>query len=310
MGTVVLSLDAELAWGFHDVPGPPRQRFVEARDAWHRLLGMMDRYDTPATWSVVGHLFLDDCDGQHAGHPTPSGWFPCKPIAGTDGPTVWHGDGLLEAIRDAEQDHEIGCHTFSHVPFDESWVTRRIVDAELRASVESADQWGLPATELRSFTFPRNEVGFREVLADRGFTCYRGSQQSWWYDSLPDLLRQAGKLLDLTTDRTTPPIVRPQLDEYGLVNIPASMYLFIFGGAGRTAVESVRSDPVVALAKRGIDLVADGDGIFHAWLHPNDYVGERDLERVESILSYVDRRRNDSDLAVRTMGAVAHDAVQ
>ena len=307
MGTVVVSLDAELAWGFHDVIGPPRQRFVDARYAWRRLLGLLDDYGIPATWSVVGHLFLEDCDGRHADHPTPSGWFPCPSHRDASGREVWYGDGLVAAIADAEVDHEIGCHTFSHVPFGESWVTERIVDAELRASLEAAAESGLAASGFRSFTYPRNEVGYRNLLAERGFTCYRGRQPPWWYDALPVPLRQVGKLADLTVARTTPPIVYPRIDEYGLVNLPASLYLFIFEGRWRTALESVRPDPVVTLAMRGIDRVADGDGIFHVWLHPNDYVGERDLERVETVLAHVDRRRAETDLAVRTMGEVAEE---
>jgi peptidoglycan/xylan/chitin deacetylase (PgdA/CDA1 family) len=56
----VISVDAELGWGFHDID-PPTSRVEAARTGWKRLAGLFNEYDVPATWAVVGR----QCDEQH-----------------------------------------------------------------------------------------------------------------------------------------------------------------------------------------------------------------------------------------------------
>jgi peptidoglycan/xylan/chitin deacetylase (PgdA/CDA1 family) len=134
MGSVVVSIDAELGWGFHDHEEPPSSRIDAARSGWHTLLDVFDTYDVPATWAVVGHLFLETCDGVHANHPSIDGWFDRERESWTTRPDLRFGRDLVAATVDADVDHEIACHSFSHVLFDDSRVTREIASAEVAAA--------------------------------------------------------------------------------------------------------------------------------------------------------------------------------
>lgn len=298
MGSVVISLDAELGWGYVDYDDPP-ERVAHARSGWRTLLAMFDEYDVPATWAVVGHLMLDDCDGEHADLPAADGWFAKERDPSSFGLEQRFGDGLVDAIADASADHELGSHSFSHPEFgriDRAWAR-----AEVETCVELARERGL---ELDSFVFPRNSVGHRDVLAEHGFDCYRGVSPVTDADSVLKPLRTVtgGTVLDRRSL-----LVTPRTDEYGLVNVPASLYLFSFEGIAQRIADPVLGDPIVRAAKRGIDQAATGDGVFHVWLHPNNVWREYTRKRVRAILSYLDERRRDSELTVETMAAVAED---
>ena len=291
MGSVVISVDAELGWGFHDYDEPPVDRVENGRRGWQTLLALFDRFEVPATWAVVGHLLLDDCDGVHADHPSPPNWFERERTTWRDRPDLRFGPDLVEAIRDSPTDHEIGSHSFSHVIFTDPAVTDRIADAECRRARQLGREWNL---DLESFVYPRNEVGHRDALAGAGFRTYRGRTP------IPSSLRHT--LESLARGRSL--LVNPSVDEYGLVNVPASTFCFAFEGRMRSIAELVWDDPIVHLAKSGIDQAVDGDGVFHLWLHPNNLTTQRDVHRIRRILAYVDRRRTDSSLTVETMGAV------
>lgn len=303
MGSIVISTDAELCWGVHDLASPPLERFSHMREGWRTLLELSEEYEVPMTWAVVGHLLLDDCDGEHGDLPTPDGWFDHE-----RGPNAWprsirFGGDLVEDVLYSSVAHEIGGHSFSHVPFGADWTDEQLARAELRAFEDAADRWGLAPT---SFVFPRNGIGHREVLTEFGYECYRG-RRPWEPDSSlrERVMRVATKS---TLIRGSVPLEEPSLDEYGLLNVPASMYLFDFEGIPRRLLGSVREDPVVVRAKRGIDAAATEDGLFHMWLHPNDLVTPRDEDRVESIFRYVDHVRDSTSLTVETMGDVAEAA--
>jgi peptidoglycan/xylan/chitin deacetylase (PgdA/CDA1 family) len=301
MGTVVLSVDAELGWGFHDLDDPPRDRLANARRGWRTLLALCDEYRVPATWAVVGHLFLAECDGRHDDHPAPAGWFDHERGADRMAHPLRFGDGLVDRIQAADVEHEIGLHTFSHVELGASSTTARVADAELSAAVDAARAWDIDPS---SFVFPRNNVGNLQALADHDIDCYRGIEPT---NNLPDAWGTAGGIAYATLAGSSPPLVHPRRDSLGLVDVPASLFLFCFEGVARSVAESLVGDPVAVQAKRGIDRAAAADGVFHMWLHPNNLVTPRDAARLRSIFEHLARVRARTDLTVRTMAQVAAD---
>lgn len=291
MGTVVISIDAELGWGFHDLQTLP-ERIEHARDGWQYLVDLLDEYDLPATWAVVGHLLLEECDGTHGDHPLGPDWFSRERTTWAQRPDLRFADGLVEAVRESGPDHEIGCHTFSHVEFGAPQTSAEVARAELAASQRAATARGI---ELSSLVFPRNSIGHRRELAAAGFDCYRGRTPN------PD--SPTRKLLDATDGTPTPRIVQPAVDDWGLVNLPASLHLFGFEGLARTLVEPVFGDPIVEHVERGLAAVADDDGVFHVWLHPSSVSDERDRSRIRQICERIDAYRPAVDVA--TMATVA-----
>lgn len=297
---MVISIDAELGWGFHDLEFPPMDRIESGRSGWQTLLEVFEANDVPATWAVVGHLFLEECDGVHADHPSIDGWFDHERGVWRDRPDLRFGTDLIRGIIDSPVDHEVAAHSFSHVLFDDPEITREIARAEIEASIDAARSFGI---EYDSFVFPRNGVGHRDLLAAYDFSCYRSKE------SRPKsrLRRTAGKLLS-AVDPGRIDLVEPSVDEYGLVDIPPSMFLFGFEGNARRIAETVGTDPIVRQARHGIDRASRSDGVFHMWLHPNNLRADRDVERVRSIVEYAAERRADTRLQIETMAQVATHA--
>ncbi|ARS91806.1 polysaccharide deacetylase [Natrarchaeobaculum aegyptiacum] len=292
MGSVVISLDAELGWGFHDMADPPRDRVEAGRRGWSVCLELFDEFDVPATWAVVGHLMLADCDGQHDGHPAPDGWFARERGAWADREDLRFGSDLVEDLLAADADHEFASHSFSHVLFGRPETDRALARAEIERALEIAEEWGL---SIDSFVYPRNDVGHRDVLAEAGISAYRGRSPT--RDGV-------GGIVD-TRLRNRSLLVQPVVDEHGLVNVPASLFCYSFEGPRRTVAESIWTDPMVAQARRGIDEATRSDGLFHLWFHPNNLIQPRDDQRLRTILAHLERARERTDLTVETMGAVA-----
>ncbi|QLG48564.1 polysaccharide deacetylase family protein [Natrinema halophilum] len=292
MGSVVISLDAELGWGFHDLPEPPVERVESGRRGWRSMVELLEEFDVPATWAIVGHLMLDNCDATHADHPAPNGWFDRERTAWAERPDLRFGRDLVRDVLESDVEHEFASHSFSHVLFGRPETNRELAIAELERCRELADDWG---QSIDSFIYPRNDVGHRDVLAEHGIGAYRGTSPT--RDGVRGVFDSAIR------DRSM--LVTPIVDEYGLVNVPASMFLFGFEGTARVVAESIWEDPMVVLARRGIDEAARTDGLFHMWLHPNNLTHQRDDRRMRAILSHLERRRSATDLTVETMADVA-----
>ncbi len=296
MGSVVISLDGELGWGRH-LNVPSGEYVADARSCWYRLLERFDEFDVPATWAIVGHLFHSKCDERHEEHP--AGERCCtRAVDDTPAEQIWFGSELVDAVRSADVDHEIASHGYTHWRFDHEGMTEAIAERELRRSIDAAGE-----VELSSFVFPVNRMKYRRLLAEYGFDCYRGPNPRHATEST--FRRRATKIGDAFVRATPPPIVTPTVDEYGLVNVPASLYLSGFEGPLRSVAAAVGRDPIVAKAKRGIDAAVGSDGVFHMWLHPHDLVAEHGTERMEPILEYLRDRVDATDLRIETMNDVA-----
>ncbi len=256
------------------------------------MLELLDEFDVPATWAVVGHLMLEDCDADHAEYPAPDGWFDRERTDWADRKDLRFGRDLVRDILESDVAHEFASHSFSHVLFGRPETDRELAIAELERSRELAAEWD---RSIDSFIYPRNSIGHRDVLAEYGITAYRGSSPT----------RDGVRGVFDSTIRDRSMLVTPTVDEYGLVDVPASMFLFGFEGPARTVAESIWEDPMVVLARRGIDEAARTDGLFHMWLHPNNLTHQRDDRRMRAILSHLERKRSETDLTVETMTEIA-----
>ncbi|MFD1647763.1 polysaccharide deacetylase family protein [Haloarchaeobius litoreus] len=299
MGTVVLSVDAELAWGFHDKASPPMDRVQAGREGWRAALETFDEHDLPATWAVVGHLFLSNCDGSHPDIPAPSGWFLAEREGKLAGRELFCAPELVGDIGRADADHDLGIHTFSHVQFGALETTASLARTEIELAVDVARQAGFDPV---SFVFPRNDVGHRAELADSPMRCYRGVRPT----SRGGLEGRGGKVRAAALGPTAPPLVEPRIDEFGLVDVPASLYLYGFQGIGRRVAGLLREDPVVGAVRSGLDAAAERDGVLHLWLHPNNLVTDRDHERLRQVCELVARYRDEKGVGVETMRSVAN----
>lgn len=308
-GVFTISLDFELIWGTLDHNG--LERFgeicrVEREQVIDRLLALFVEFDISTTWCVVGHLFLDQCE-KHNGikHPeitrpahdwVTHDWFEFDPNETENEKSIFVGRSLVEKIRDCPVPQEIGSHSFSHVIFSDAGCSRETAVSEMRECKRVADEMGI---KMRSFAFPRNEVGHLDVLKEYGIDCYRGVEPHWYETGdYPKKVRRLAHLFDVVTAKT-PPVVMPEKDASGLWNIPGSAIYFPMHGKRRYLPVSVR----VRRALKGLNRAAREKRIFHLWFHPTNMAEHMDemFAGLRQILQHAARLRDKNQLEILTM---------
>jgi peptidoglycan/xylan/chitin deacetylase (PgdA/CDA1 family) len=311
-GIFTISIDFELIWGTLDLFGPSRfRRACETeRLLVGRLLSLFEEFEIPATWCILGHLFLDKCaSGANGKHPEiirprhswcSGDWFDHDPGATEAAAPLFYGKSLVEKIVACKVPQDIGCHTFSHVIFGDAGCSRETAESEVRACVRLAKELGIT---MRSFAFPRNSVGHLAVLRQLGFTCYRGPEPVWHEKTgIPAFVKRCGRLWEVLTI-ASPPTVLPEYTGSELWNIPGSMIYFPMNGF-RSAI------PLFWRTRRafkGLDAAARRQRIFHLWFHPTNLSDRPDamFRGLEQILEKATLMRRKGDLEIRTLAEVA-----
>jgi peptidoglycan/xylan/chitin deacetylase (PgdA/CDA1 family) len=281
-----VSIDFELMWGTADRPYAADFRSlceVERRQVVVRLLALLEEFDIPATWGVVGQLFLRQ--PADTSHPSP--------IVRQGPDELYHCADLVERIQRCKVAQDIGSHTFCHIEMDEAKCSPAAADADIAECARVARQWGI---EMRSLIFPRNLVGNLQALKRHGFTCYRGPEPHW-YARKRRMIRRLGHLLEILTARTPPSVTVKE--EGGLWNIPGSMLYTPSHGTRRYLPVWLR----VLRARRGLDHAVRRGEIFHLWFHPTDLAGRADamLYGLRRIFEHAASLRQSGRMEFRSM---------
>ncbi len=296
-----MSIDTELAWGDAGRPaGATGRAYDTERLVIGQILDVLARHRIPATWAVVGHLFLDQCqpvDGRVHPEierpPAAPDWFaidPCSTLA--DAPS-YYGSDIVAAIAACPVEQEIGCHSFSHVVATDCGPER--FASELAACQALA---GAVGTELRSYVYPRNGVAHVDRLPAAGIRTYRGSTASGRPGPSP------GRLARLV-DRVRPlaaTAVRPQREPSGVWNVPQT-YLLAPATRGRHLPVAVWARAPIARLRQAVR----ERSLFHLWFHPYNVTAdpERALGALEAVCRAAAGLRDTGRLDVMTMGQLA-----
>jgi peptidoglycan/xylan/chitin deacetylase (PgdA/CDA1 family) len=312
--TFALTFDTELMWGSFDRMSVERfqQRYPDIRATIRAILDQLDEFGIPATWAVIGHLFLERCEPDASGrnhpellrpaHPWFDGdWLRDDPGTDRERAPLWYGTDILDAIQGAATPHEIGSHSFTHPIFGAPGMTADVARSELAACVRVAAERGIT---LRSFVFPRNREGFHEVLREFGFTAYRGVDRTW-YGDYPRMAARGAHFLDQGVG-IAPRVSLPTERLPGLWDVPGSMLLLHRVGVRRWLSMQVR----VRKARSGLRRAIDQEAVFHLWTHPMNlaYEPEVMLSGLRAILRDVADLRDQGLLRVATMAEIAEDA--
>ena len=194
-GTFIISLDFELHWGIRDVKtvAQYRENLLGVRRAVPAMLATFAEYDVHATWATVGFLFFSRRNELLRALPAErpkyddarlSPYTEMEAVGQDENEDPFHfGRSLLEQIRSSPS-QEIGTHTFSHYYCLEPTQSIAAFQADLRAALAAAADFGVV---LKSIVFPRNqydeghlricgEMGLRRFEATRNHGCtVRGS---------------------------------------------------------------------------------------------------------------------------------------
>jgi hypothetical protein len=306
--TVVISLDLELNWGTFDLYCNEE---LQKMSQWTHDVGVpnllthLTRNGISASWAVVGAMMrrslpdvsaLPEVGYRHFSKP----WFSYVPPNGDESSNPeWFGAGLVELIRKAKPEQEIGFHSFSHVPFGLPGMTRERAIAEYNHCVETARELGIPA---KCFVYPRNLVAYLSDLRDAGFTCFRD------VDELP-IRFSSTKLKSLWMVMadflgTAPQIVEPVYKE-GIIAIPGSLMIRLAGGWRKYIPDSAR----LRRLRKGLERVRRSGGVFHVWFHPENLYPE--WPRLENVvarfLEELGALVRNKDVRCLTMGQLASE---
>ena len=259
-GAFVVSLDFELAWGTRGRKwakhvGPDLDGTRAAVDG---MLEVFDRYEIPATWVVVGGMFL----GGSKRHEWLAGSeFDDVPPGDCRSQPHWYAEDILEKILATKTKQEIGCHTLTHMFVQDTAESRKQFDLELERCVRLHEQ--LKLEKPTSFIFPKHYMAHFDLLAKHGFQFYRGPEAGW-FEHLPTVRGKAlGRLLSART-RQCPSVDLPWVGHGGLTAVPSSQFYSSFRSVGQYVSVPDR----VAKAIKGLNAAARHKKVFHLWSHP------------------------------------------
>jgi len=284
-GIIVFSADFEMAWAFRfskSLSQSAVEKGLTERKNIPVLLDLFERYNMPITWATVGHLFLSECkegsDGlPHSEMPRP-GFFENRNWSfdsgdyyqhdpGSDYKTdpAWYASDLIDKIISSEINHEIGCHTFSHMDFTYQNCPEPLADAELDICLKLAAKKGIT---LKSMVFPGGTFGNFESLKEKGIECYRKPMKYH---------------IDL-----------PYIDSLGLVAIPSSLGLDKdhYGWSKEFHLKMIRNY---------LEKAAKYKLVCHFWFHPSMDLWYLDNVMPE-VIKMVAKYRDSSKIEVITMG--------
>jgi len=121
MGTVIFSFDFEIGWG--DITNGVWKRreangvYKRLRQVLPEMLSTMDACDFSATWATVGAM-IEPPDTRDFSHLTDAQHSIVENGIRVGEPETFNGTDLFELVLAAKTDHQIACHSYSHIPFD------------------------------------------------------------------------------------------------------------------------------------------------------------------------------------------------
>ncbi len=272
----VISLDFELFWGVsdkHTVAGYGRNVMGEWQ-AIPQMLGMFREYGVRVSWATVGMIMCRDCRQWREIRPT------APPTYGRAGlspylldalvqehPMLFFARPLVERILDTPG-QELATHTYSHFYCGEQGVTPAQLAADLVCARVIGEDMGV---RFRSAVFPRNQIvaPFLEVLPQAGIRVYRGISRHWLYrkgDGVAGgIAGRAVRFADACLPLSGSGAVQ-QRHAGGLVNLPASLFLYPWSGRNSMLL-SLR----LARIKGAMTAAARSGTVFHLWWHPHNF---------------------------------------
>ena len=298
-GVVVVSIDTERMWGYHDLLNEEqfRTRFPDSPGAHEKLLSRLCQAQLGATWLLVGGLALRDSGGNSDRRI--SGLLPERvqvPAGGEITAPLWYCRSFLQDLRQAWPPQEIGLHGgLTHLVWTDARSTAEMARRELAEGIMAL---AFPCGRPLSFSYPRNQEAHHHLLPQHGLRCFRGCPPAlaWKLGStLPGAVLRAYE----EVSRKTPPVVWPQQVIPGLWSIPASMFLYPMG-ALRNRLIGLRSR--FERFRCGVESAARHRAVFHFGLHPENLVeSPGGFSVIEDILELLVLARERGDVEVMTM---------
>lgn len=317
-GQFVISLDLEKYWGVFDSPNIENyeQNLHAVDTVVERLLTICDAYNVKLTFATVGFLFNKTKEEFALNTPNelPSytnkrhnSYSKIEDIVGNENSDNIHcGYHLLKKIQ-ANKNHEIGTHTYSHYYCLEEGQTISQFEADLKMAIKVGEDFGV---DIKSIVFPRNQINqdYLKVCFNNDITSYRGHEKHTIYDPRPyteskhpmhRILRILDAYINITGKHTYD---LNQLKSEQIVNIPSSNFFRPYNK--RLAIlEPLKVNRVI----NGMKKAAAENQLYHLWFHPHNFGKDIDenFQNFEKILKSYTKLNSKYGFESKTMTQLA-----
>jgi hypothetical protein len=279
-GYFIVSLDCEGKWGFADHITAHHDAYLTDANllmAYRKLLALFARYEVSVTFAFVMAFTLSDAERATLADllrdvvVERQNWLRYYRAAERDGRSDgWFCPRALDEVR-MHPEHEVGCHGFCHAPLAEAGIAPDDAAMELAAASAVAAMKGL---ELRTFVYPRNQIGYRALLCKHGYVGYR--------ETLNRRRGVLGRAESIASEFNVFARSQPMLEEAeGLCRIPPG-YFFNWRAGVRAKV------PMAVTLRRWASILrhaADRHEVAHLWFHPHNIIdGPETFEVLENVL--------------------------
>lgn len=311
----IISLDFELRWGILDQPWAHRyaDNVRGVHQAIPHMLRTFSAFEVRATWAVVGLLLASTRSEMLSSLPQRrprygnSSYHHLEEVGEDEQADPLHFGGSLVSQIAADDTQEVATHTFSHFLCHEEGQDAEDFEADIAAAVAVARNRGI---QFETIVFPRNQVKpeYFDILRRHGIRNYRGGvisdQVALAGGAFRDAATRARRLLDTYLPITREKTVHVRLDEWGMVNVPASRFLRPFNPRAR-ALEGLR----LARIKDEMTATARAGGSYHLWWHPHNFGihTEENIAFLTRVLEHFAELREQYGMQSVTMAEAADD---
>ena len=277
-----MSFDCEGKWGLADnITDYDCQILADQNlnKTYQRLLDIINRHDLKATFAFVG-AFMMSVDE----YMSKRDWFHDIPINGVSWLARFNHDARdnsydgwlnpvpFEIIRQQPQ-HEIASHGFTHLLLDEDLISEKSFLLEIQSISELSRLKDIP---FKTFVYPRNFIGYPDLLGRAGFIGYR--------DGIAFDL-QKGRIQKLLGELNIKQDAQAHAkSDHRPVKIPSGYFLNWRAHLRRLVPFKV----TLQRWRHAIDSAIKNRGVIHLSSHPQDFIdGHNQYALLDKILSYV-----------------------
>lgn len=283
--SVVISLDFEMEWGFHDNAfdcNSYKENLYNEREVVSNILKLFSERNIRATWACVGALACNDWNEYFTHAPRPPKYVNQRFVTAhkySDADPDGHYHFAPELLKTIQKTlgQKLGSHTFSHMYLREKGVTAQDVLADV-ATFSVVWKEKLNESPV-SFVFPRNQVAFLTILTENGIKIWRGNETSWYFNCNESSNNKIAPRILRILDAVNPLIKRAA----PLTQNMTSSSLFFRAGLPNLAWQ-------LHLSRICNELDSlQYPNIFHLWFHPHNLgVNMKiQLERLRIVLDII-----------------------
>lgn len=297
-----ISFDCEGKWGVAD-QGERTLGYIKGndlRDAYRRILILLQRYEVPATFGIVSALCLAPHELKDHIEAIPSltycgqDWLlPIRRDIRSNRYDGWAHPEILEMLA-SESRHELCSHGGFHVPYDELNTPEDSVRADLALVAEVKQKMQVT---LQNIILPRNIIGYKELLRLAGFEGYRDID-----------VREANIGFVNRLKRLSHEFISGDIEDMlpcgdaGNYDAPFPLSPAKFLNARIGIRNIVPNDVTLWRVRKFIDYAISSDLRVHFYTHPHNFIRDKGMfYKFEKLLSLISRQRDAGVLNIITM---------